>query len=87
MPSESFKFALYDIRDNILLAQRFVLGLTFDSFKDSRMHVYATTRALEIISEASRRLPDDFRGRHAHFALALNPRRGQLLPASVRRRD
>jgi len=67
MPSESFKFALYDIRDNILLAQRFVEGLTFDSFKDSRLHVYATTRALEIVSEASRRLPEDFRDRHGHL--------------------
>jgi uncharacterized protein with HEPN domain len=67
MPSESFKFALYDIRDNILLAQRFVDGLTFDGFKDSRLHVYATTRALDIISEASRRLPDNFRDRHQHL--------------------
>ncbi len=31
------------------------------------MHVYAVTRALEIISEASRRLPDDVRQRHAHL--------------------
>jgi uncharacterized protein with HEPN domain len=64
MPSESFKSALYDIRDNILPAQRFVEGLTFDGFKSSRLHVYATTRALEIVSEASRRLPQDLRDRH-----------------------
>ncbi len=47
MPSESFKSALYDFRDNILLAQKFVEGLTLDGFKNSPLHVYATTRALE----------------------------------------
>jgi uncharacterized protein with HEPN domain len=67
MPSESFKSALYDIRDNILLAQHFVADFTFDSFKNSRLHVYATTRALEIVSEASRRLPQEFRDRHPHL--------------------
>ena len=67
MPSESFKFVLYDIRDNILLAQQFIEGFTYDSFKESRLHFYAVTRALEIVSEASRRLPDDLRKRHPHL--------------------
>jgi uncharacterized protein with HEPN domain len=52
MPSEAFKLALYDIRDNILLAQRFVENLTFEGFKASRLHCYAVTRALEIVSDA-----------------------------------
>ena len=64
MPSESVKFALYDIRDNIRLAQEFVEGFTYARFTESRLHFYAVTRALEIISEASRRLPDDLRDRH-----------------------
>jgi uncharacterized protein with HEPN domain len=64
MLSESVKFALYDIRDNIRLAQEFVEGFTYARFTESRLHFYAVTRALEIISEASRRLPDDLRDRH-----------------------
>jgi uncharacterized protein with HEPN domain len=67
MRSESVKGALYDIRDNVLLAREFVDGLTAETFTASRLHVYATTRALEIISEASRRLPDDLRNRHPHL--------------------
>ena len=67
MPSESLKAVLFDIRDNILLAQGFVEGLTYENFKGSRLHFYAVTRALEIISEASRRLPDDMRERHSHL--------------------
>ena len=64
MHSESVKLALYDIRDNALLAREFVEGLTSEAFSESWLHVYAVTRALEIISEASRRLPDGLRDRH-----------------------
>ena len=64
MPSESVKLALYDIRDNILFASEFVGDLTSQEFGESRLHLYAVTRALEIISEASRRMPDDLRDRH-----------------------
>jgi uncharacterized protein with HEPN domain len=64
MPSDSVKLALYDIRENILLAGEFVEGLTGQQFGESRLHLYAAMRALEIISEASRRLPDDLRDRH-----------------------
>ena len=61
MPSESFRNALYDIRDNILLAQE---GLDYSAFSRSRLHVYAVTRTIEIVSEASKRLPDELRARH-----------------------
>jgi uncharacterized protein with HEPN domain len=64
MLSESAKGALFDIRDNILLAQQFVGDLDEKPFADSRLRFYAATRALEIISEASRRLPDELRERH-----------------------
>ncbi len=67
MRSDSAKFGLHDIRDNILLVQGFVAGLTLETFSESRLHFYAVTRALEIISEASRRLPDALRERHSHM--------------------
>ena len=53
--------ALLDIRDNIMLAREFTADMTLDAFRLSRLHFYATTRALEIMSEAVRRLPDSFR--------------------------
>jgi len=64
MRSEKLAFILYAIRDNILFAQSFVEGLSFDEFQNSHLHFYAATRALEIISEASRRLPEELRERH-----------------------
>lgn len=68
MPSDPKTLnALYDMRDNILLARKFVTALTFDLFRISMLHFYATTRAIEIVSEASRRLPDELRERHPHL--------------------
>ena len=42
-------------------------GLPSRSFKTRACIFYAVTRALEIISEASRRLPDELRERHPHL--------------------
>ena len=41
--------------------------MSFDQFRGDRKTVYAVTRALEIISEATRRLPDDLKARHPHI--------------------
>jgi uncharacterized protein with HEPN domain len=64
MRSEAVRTALYDMRDNMLLAQEFITGLDYETFVASRRDVYAVTRAIEIVSEASRRLPDEVRERH-----------------------
>jgi uncharacterized protein with HEPN domain len=52
------------MRHNILLAQRFVLGLSYERFRDDELHFYAVTRCLDIISEASRRVPQEVKARH-----------------------
>jgi uncharacterized protein with HEPN domain len=64
MPSDQTRLALYDIRENGKLAQGFIAGLSFERFRDDRLFFYAVTRALEIISEAARRLPSELRDRH-----------------------
>ena len=65
-PSDPRK-RLLDIRDNIRLARGFIGGLDYDAFRDNQLLFYAVTRALEIISEASRRLPDDMKARHPNI--------------------
>jgi len=57
MPSKSPENALQHILENIRLARRFVEGMTFDSFRADTRTLYAVARSIEIISEASRRLP------------------------------
>lgn len=64
MPSSRTSEALRDIRDNIDLARTFVAEMTFASFQADRKTIYAVIRCLEIISEASRRLPSDVKERH-----------------------
>jgi uncharacterized protein with HEPN domain len=50
--------------DNILLARELVIGGHFDRFASDWRNIYAGTRCLEIISEASRRLDEATRLRH-----------------------
>lgn len=64
MLSERARKALLDIRENVLLAETWTEGLTLGQFAGDRMVFYAVTRCLEIISEASRRLPPELKRRH-----------------------
>lgn len=66
MPSESeaTRRWLNDIRHHMELANGFIAGLNCETFKDDTLRLYAVTRCLEIISEASRRLPDELKARH-----------------------
>jgi len=61
---------LSDIRHNIELANAFTAGMPYDAFKDDMLRLYAVIRCLEIISEASRRLPDELKARHPEIAWA-----------------
>jgi uncharacterized protein with HEPN domain len=64
MPSKNPAQRLADIIDNVDAIQAFTAELDFPAFRADRKTVYAVVRALEIISEASRRLPDDLLRRH-----------------------
>ena len=64
MPSKRAEQAPFDIRDNVLLARSFIEGVSEESSRDDLMRFDAVTRRLEIISQASRRLPDATRNRH-----------------------
>jgi len=55
---------LNDILYDIDAAHGFVAGIVYETFKDDNLRIYAVTRCLEIISEASRRLPDDLKARN-----------------------
>jgi len=64
MPSKSPLSALRDILHHIDLAGNFVTGFDYQAFLADARTVYAVTRCLEVISEASRRLPADLKARH-----------------------
>jgi len=60
--------ALRDMQRNIDLATQFVAGTDYEAFRDDTRTVYAVIRCLEIISEASRRLPDEMKTRYPAIA-------------------
>ncbi len=66
MPSRQFDptATLLRIRHNIALARSFAEGFDYERFRADLRTVYAVIRALEIISEASRRLPVAIKTRH-----------------------
>ena len=68
MPSRNPEVRLREIRDNIRLAQSFVADFNLRRFKTDTRTIYAVTRCLEIISEASRRLPASLKNRHLDIA-------------------
>ena len=68
MLSDSTRAALRDIEHHIKLAAHFMEGFDYESFERDIRTVYAVTRCLEIISEASRRLPNDLKARHPSIA-------------------
>jgi uncharacterized protein with HEPN domain len=64
MPSRDYLEFLLDIRDNARFAQQWTAAHTREAFIADTRTFYAVTRCLEIVSEASRRLPQELRDRH-----------------------
>jgi uncharacterized protein with HEPN domain len=52
---------LEDIRAASVKAQAFVAGLTYDAFAADEKTAFAVVRALEIIGEAAKRIPQEVR--------------------------
>jgi uncharacterized protein with HEPN domain len=68
MPSPHSKnpeVRLRDILENIQAIREFTAGMDSDQLAADRRTLYAVIRALEIISEATRRLPTEYKDRHA----------------------
>ncbi|MBK5959011.1 hypothetical protein CCR97_12445 [Rhodoplanes elegans] len=78
MPSKSPLLALTGIATNIALARSFVEDLSFEAFRADQKTVYAVIRCLEIISEASRRLPPDVIARHPNIPWVQIARAGNI---------
>ena len=53
-----------DILDAMKKCQSFVAGMSYEDFLGDEKTTFAVTRALEIIGEATKRVPDDVRRRY-----------------------
>jgi len=61
VPSKNPAQRLRDILDNIDAIGEFSADMEYDAFRADRKTLYAVTRALEIISEATKRLPAEIK--------------------------
>jgi uncharacterized protein with HEPN domain len=70
MPSEAAatRRVLTDIAYHLDLIEAFVQGFDYPRFAEDVRTLYAVIRCLEIVSEASRRLPDALKQRHPQIA-------------------
>ena len=64
MPSDRSRQALSDIRDNIKLAQSFVVGLNEVTFKADQKAFYAVVRAIIYLTKRTDPVTHDSTGRH-----------------------
>ena len=64
MPCKNPAQRLRDILDDIDLIGEFTCGLACGGFVVDTKTVYAVVRALEIVSEATRRLPPELKARY-----------------------
>ena len=60
----SFKDSLNDIYQSILFSQEFTKNLNETDFLNDAKTQFAVIRCIEVIGEAVKRLPDDFRSTH-----------------------
>jgi len=70
MPPRSPRQRLHDIRDAILFIEEHVAGREFPDYLADKMLRAAIERSIEIISEASRRLPEDLTSAHPEIPWA-----------------
>jgi len=58
---------LDDVLDAMDKAEMFVAGMSYEQFEDDLRTSFAVTRALEIVGEATRRLPASFREQYPNI--------------------
>jgi uncharacterized protein with HEPN domain len=63
----SFEDYLQDMLVAAEDAMQFVAGMDFTTFEQDKRTTYAVIRAIEIIGEATKRIPDEVKNRYPHI--------------------
>jgi uncharacterized protein with HEPN domain len=56
---------LQDILDAVTAIEQFTIGIEFETFSQNLEKVFAVSRAIEIIGEAVKRIPDSVRSQYS----------------------
>ena len=84
MPSDAARLPLGDIVRYAELANGFAAGLEFAAFRDDLRTYLAVVRCLEVVSEASRRLPTEFKQQHPEIDWRNIAASGNVYDTSMR---
>jgi uncharacterized protein with HEPN domain len=77
-----WRLRLSDIRDSAEKILQYVQGMDFDTFSQDQRTIGAVIRNFEIIGEAARHVPDEFKSSHPHIAWQeTNRMRNRLIHA------
>ena len=60
-PERLYGDYLEDILDALIKVKQFIAGMTFEQFQKDDKTTFAVIRALEVIGEASKKIPEDIR--------------------------
>jgi uncharacterized protein with HEPN domain len=66
-PNRDYKDYLLDIDYSLKQAEKFVVGFDLDSFSGDNKTIYAVVRALEIVGEATKNIPQKFKKEHVEI--------------------
>jgi uncharacterized protein with HEPN domain len=64
--SRTYLDYLVDMLDAMSKVSQFITGMTLEAFQGDDKTIYAVIRALEVIGEASKRIPQDVRDRYTN---------------------
>jgi uncharacterized protein with HEPN domain len=67
MSKRPIELLLSDIRQAIDRIEQYIKNLSFDGFSDDQKSVDAVVRNLEIMGEAAKRLPNEFKQRYSQI--------------------
>jgi uncharacterized protein with HEPN domain len=63
MSERNLKIYLLDMIENMIKTEEFIGSLNYDDFEKDEKSYYAVIRAIEVIGEAAKHIPDDIRKR------------------------
>lgn len=61
MPEREFVDYLKDLLDSMVKIERFIEGMDYQAFSEDEKTLFAVIRALEIVGEAVKHIPDEIR--------------------------
>jgi uncharacterized protein with HEPN domain len=67
MSDRDYRSSISDICDSLGFIRDFTIDLDYESFRKDIKTKYAVIRCLEIIGEAVKRLPEEFRAKQNHI--------------------